>query len=338
MNTNHNHRILIVDDSYSMRTLIKKILKDADIDVVGEAKDGEEAIQLAETLRPTIITMDINMPKMNGIEAAKKISELFPLIKIIGVTGVRSADTQQELMSAGAVTIVRKPFQPAFLLGLPAFSELPLQTEESVTQLQPMTIITSEDSSDEDLLGTSDELFIVNEQIERPNPKLLIKNDHSAIEFELESENKEEFSLERNKEKLKEIEIEAEIEDGVTEGTLGLIETRKEEEEVVVEKENEKEEEIEMEVEESVPILTPEELERQKAAMELEESISKLHRVIRPPVQPKNYAASDLTKQSKLDMNEEELEIVLDNRGVNEKTKEYKPSLWSSIKKIFTKN
>lgn len=329
--------MLIVDDSYSMRTLIKKILKDADIEVVGEAKDGEEAIQLAQELRPTIITMDINMPKLSGIDATTQISKLLPHIQIVGVTGVRSPDIQQELIMAGAITIVRKPFQPAFLLGLPVFSEKPLveaQPESSADQ--PISTIITTDDLEEDLLGTSEEIFVVNEQIERPDPKLLIVNEHSSIEFEPDflMEDKDEFSLERNKEKLRKTE-ESEPEE---------IEVESQEEEATTSTENEADlfvpvqEQVKDHPPTEIPVVSAEELLNQQAEKDLEESISKLHRVIRPPVQPRNYAASDLTKQTQFNINEEEEEIVLDNRGADAPAKNNKPSLWSSIKKLFTKN
>ena len=328
--------MLIVDDSYSMRTLIKKILKDADIEVVGEAKDGEEAIQLAQELRPTIITMDINMPKLSGIDATSQISKLLPHIQIVGVTGVRSPDIQQELIMAGAITIVRKPFQPAFLLGLPVFSEKPLMdTQPESSPERPITTLITTDDLDEDLLGTSEELFVVNEQIERPDPKLLIVNEHSSIEFEPDFllENKDEFSLERNKEKLRETE-ESETEE-IQEEFLEEVTTSTENEADLVDP-------IQEQVKDSppteVPVVSTEELLNQQAEKDLEESISKLHRVIRPPVQPRNYTTSDLTMQTQLNINEEEEEIVLDNRGADAPATMKKPSLWSSIKKLFTKN
>jgi len=80
-------RILIVDDHAHAREAIREILEEyEDFLIVGEGKNGEEAIQLTEELMPDIILMDIQMPVMNGLEATKTIKLKFPYVKIVMIT------------------------------------------------------------------------------------------------------------------------------------------------------------------------------------------------------------------------------------------------------------
>lgn len=80
--------VLVVDDSSFMRKYIKQILTQNDYDVIGEATNGEEAIEQYMPLKPNVITMDIAMDKINGIEASKKILELDPNAKIVIVSSL----------------------------------------------------------------------------------------------------------------------------------------------------------------------------------------------------------------------------------------------------------
>jgi PleD family two-component response regulator len=80
-------RVLLVDDHIMVRQGLRSVL-DAygDIQVVGEARDGAEAVKLTETLRPRAVVMDINMPKMNGIEATERIKLHYPETIVIGIS------------------------------------------------------------------------------------------------------------------------------------------------------------------------------------------------------------------------------------------------------------
>lgn len=109
-------KVLIVDDAYSMRNLIKKALREAGYEVVGEAKNGNEGLQQYELLKPDFVTMDIKMPDMSGIEVTKQIIERYPDARIIAISGNNDPVIKQEIMDAGAIDYLRKPFQPAFLL------------------------------------------------------------------------------------------------------------------------------------------------------------------------------------------------------------------------------
>lgn len=105
-------RVLVVDDSATAREAISAILNGApDIEVVGEAADGLEAVQMTAQLQPDVITMDINMPRMDGYAATQQIMAMTPT-PIVVVTTV----TQQEMIHrgfdillAGALDIVQKP-------------------------------------------------------------------------------------------------------------------------------------------------------------------------------------------------------------------------------------
>jgi DNA-binding NarL/FixJ family response regulator len=96
-------RILVVDDFEQIRQFVCAALgKRQDLQVVGEASDGLEAIQRAVELKPDLILMDIGLPSLNGIEAARQIRELVPKSKIIFVSQESSADMVQEAMDLGA--------------------------------------------------------------------------------------------------------------------------------------------------------------------------------------------------------------------------------------------
>ena len=105
--------VLVVDDSAVVRTYIKNILeRDKEIKVIGFAKDGEEAIRLAEKMMPNVITMDINMPNMNGFEATRRIMETRPVPIVIVTASYNKSDVEKSFHSldAGAVAILEKPF------------------------------------------------------------------------------------------------------------------------------------------------------------------------------------------------------------------------------------
>jgi len=105
-------RVLIAEDSPVVRELLENILAgDPEISVVGIAKNGLEAIALAQSLRPDVITMDLRMPKMDGVEATEVIMDLAPTRIIVVSASVDKDESRPafEAMKAGALTLVEKP-------------------------------------------------------------------------------------------------------------------------------------------------------------------------------------------------------------------------------------
>ncbi len=108
---NKKIRVLVVDDSAFMRKVLSDILNsDPEIEVIGTAKDGVEAVELVQKLEPDVVTMDVEMPRMNGIEAVKKIMEIrpTPIVMVSALTREGSRATF-EALEAGAVDFVPKP-------------------------------------------------------------------------------------------------------------------------------------------------------------------------------------------------------------------------------------
>ncbi len=104
-------RVLVVDDSHFMRRALAKILEDdGRFEVVGQASDGVQAIELAARLQPDVVTMDYNMPIMNGVEATKRIMAARP-IPIVMVSAHTTEGARQTLdaLAAGAVDFIPKP-------------------------------------------------------------------------------------------------------------------------------------------------------------------------------------------------------------------------------------
>ncbi len=102
-------RVLLVDDSVMVREMIRDILEsETDIVVVGEASDGKEAIAKVASLKPDIVTMDIEMPVMGGLEAIERIiaENPLPILVVTAVTGVRTAFAA---VSKGALDVIEKP-------------------------------------------------------------------------------------------------------------------------------------------------------------------------------------------------------------------------------------
>ncbi|WP_297637842.1 response regulator [uncultured Clostridium sp.] len=104
-------KVLIVDDAAFMRMMIKDILKKNKFDVVGEASNGEIAVDMYKQEKPDIVTMDITMPNMDGIEAVKRIKEFDPKAKIVMCSAMGQQSMVMDAIRAGAKDFIVKPFQ-----------------------------------------------------------------------------------------------------------------------------------------------------------------------------------------------------------------------------------
>jgi NarL family two-component system response regulator LiaR len=102
-------RILIVDDHGMVRKGLVSYLKNKpDLEVVGEARDGKEAIQLSEQLQPDIILMDLIMPELGGVAATHTIHKNWPEIQVIALTSFQDRELVQDALQAGAISYLLK--------------------------------------------------------------------------------------------------------------------------------------------------------------------------------------------------------------------------------------
>lgn len=110
MEITEKKRILIVDDSFYMRTMLKNMLLDAGYDVVGEAPDGKTALQLAKEKIPDLVTLDVILPDNTGLDVLKGIKQDNPDIKVVIVSAVGQEVIVNEAQEYGALTYIIKPF------------------------------------------------------------------------------------------------------------------------------------------------------------------------------------------------------------------------------------
>ncbi|TFB14220.1 response regulator [Filobacillus milosensis] len=105
-------RILVTDDAAFMRLQLKDIFEKMGHEVVGEAADGKEAIEKFEELQPDLVTMDITMPEMDGVEASKEIMKNHPDAKIVMCSAMGQQAMVIEAVELGAKDFIVKPFTP----------------------------------------------------------------------------------------------------------------------------------------------------------------------------------------------------------------------------------
>ena len=102
-------RILIVDDSTAVRNLLRRALEvQAGWQVCGEAANGQEGVQLAETISPDLIVLDLSMPVMNGLDAARILSRKMPSVPVIMFTSFCTPHMETEMLSAGVAKVISK--------------------------------------------------------------------------------------------------------------------------------------------------------------------------------------------------------------------------------------
>ncbi|MFC0213998.1 response regulator [Paenibacillus chartarius] len=107
--------VLIVDDSSFMRVLLKEMIEQTGHEVAGEAENGLEAVSMYIRLRPDIVTMNIVMPELFGIEAVRRIRQVDPRAKVIICSAMGNSYNVVEAIQAGALDFIVKPFDAARL-------------------------------------------------------------------------------------------------------------------------------------------------------------------------------------------------------------------------------
>jgi response regulator NasT len=119
-------KVLVVEDESLIRMDVVATLSEAGFEVVAEANDGEEAVELASKLNPDVVVMDIKMPKVDGITAAERISQL--KIPVVLLTAFSQPELVTRATEAGAMAYLTKPFKPGDLL--PAIQIAIVRNEE----------------------------------------------------------------------------------------------------------------------------------------------------------------------------------------------------------------
>ena len=109
-------RILVADDASFMRQMIREIIEMEDYEVVAEAIDGVQAMELYQEHHPDLVTMDIVMPKRSGIDALKGILELDAAARVVMCSALGQETLVMEALQAGAKDFIVKPFKPESVL------------------------------------------------------------------------------------------------------------------------------------------------------------------------------------------------------------------------------
>ena len=115
-NKNNPPRVIVVDDDSLMRGVLKALLRSANYLVVGEASNGTDALALCGRAKADLVLLDINMPRVDGLQVLAEIRHKHPAIKVIMVSAQASLDKVSEAIQAGAVGFIVKPFNAAIVL------------------------------------------------------------------------------------------------------------------------------------------------------------------------------------------------------------------------------
>jgi two-component system chemotaxis response regulator CheY len=104
-------RVMLVDDTAFMRFFLRNVFEEMGHEVVAEAANGHEALSAYAIMKPELVTMDITMPDMDGIEAVKRLKQMDPKVKIMMCSAMGQKSRVTEAIKAGAVDFIVKPFQ-----------------------------------------------------------------------------------------------------------------------------------------------------------------------------------------------------------------------------------
>ena len=107
---------MIVDDNDMMRSILRAMLRGEEYEVVGEARNGNIAVDMADRLKPDIVCLDVMMPEKDGLEALSEIKAARPETEIVMITSNADPDTVQESIMNGASGFIVKPFNAARVL------------------------------------------------------------------------------------------------------------------------------------------------------------------------------------------------------------------------------
>ena len=110
MNARRSYKLMIVDDSNIMRRRIERSQNFDELELIGTAGNGLEALELFKKADPDVVTMDLTMPQMDGIECISKLVELKPAIRILVISALADNATAVESMEKGANGFLNKPF------------------------------------------------------------------------------------------------------------------------------------------------------------------------------------------------------------------------------------
>jgi DNA-binding NarL/FixJ family response regulator len=105
----HRCRVIVADDNGAIRRILIQVLQESqELEVIGEAEDGRQAVELTFLLRPDVVIMDLDMPRMNGIQATRKISRILPEVLVIGFSMYMQEEIEAAMRAAGAVGYICK--------------------------------------------------------------------------------------------------------------------------------------------------------------------------------------------------------------------------------------
>ena len=104
--------LLIVDDSMVMRNTIEEYLADYDLNIIGTASNGKEAVQIVKEQKPDVVTLDITMPEMDGLDCLDRIMEVNPNTKVMIITALADKLTGLQAIDKGATGFFLKPVDP----------------------------------------------------------------------------------------------------------------------------------------------------------------------------------------------------------------------------------
>jgi DNA-binding NarL/FixJ family response regulator len=136
-------RILIVDDHVCMRQTLVRVFQEAsEMQVVGEAADGYAAVQLARQLKPDVVVMDVEMPRLDGISATRQILTEYPDMRIVGLSTHCSGVVVKAMLAAGASAYVLKDdLFPDLIEAVEAVTEGQTYLSPSLTNETPVNIL-----------------------------------------------------------------------------------------------------------------------------------------------------------------------------------------------------